>query len=126
MLIKHGVKMVLVNFYKDDVGNPALPNRCKEAAETPSVKGTPAGRRRNILISGTLLGLMLAALGYFSFTRSTALFQRNRSPLSENIIIPEKSIAVLPFQSLSDDKQHTYFADGVQDEILTSWPKSRI
>jgi len=32
---------------------------------------------------------------------------------------PEKSIAVLPFENLSDDKQNAYFADGVQDEILT-------
>ena len=121
--MKHGVKMVLVNFYKDEVGNPALPNRCKESAQTLPPKGPPAGKRRNVLISGTLLGLVLATLGYFSFTRSTALVQRNRSPLSENISIPEKSIAVLPFQNLSDDKQHTYFADGVQDEILTNLAK---
>ncbi len=33
--------------------------------------------------------------------------------------MPEKSIAVLPFESLSDDKQNAYFTDGVQDEILT-------
>jgi serine/threonine-protein kinase len=33
---------------------------------------------------------------------------------------PEKSIAVLPFENLSDDKQNAYFADGVQDEILTN------
>src|SRR5213075_2635637 len=32
---------------------------------------------------------------------------------------PEKSIAVLPFENLSDEKQNAYFADGVQDEILT-------
>ena len=31
-----------------------------------------------------------------------------------------KSIAVLPFENLSDDKQNTYFADGVQDQILTN------
>ncbi len=33
--------------------------------------------------------------------------------------IPEKSIAVLPFENLSDEKENAYFADGVQDEILT-------
>src|SRR5438105_7088124 len=36
---------------------------------------------------------------------------------------PEKSIAVLPFENLSDDKQNAYFADGVQDEILASLAK---
>ena len=37
--------------------------------------------------------------------------------------IPEKSIAVLPFENLSDDKQNAFFADGVQDEILTNLAK---
>jgi len=37
--------------------------------------------------------------------------------------IPEKSIAVLPFQNLSDQKENAYFADGVQDEILTALAK---
>jgi TolB-like protein/Flp pilus assembly protein TadD len=34
--------------------------------------------------------------------------------------VPEKSIAVLPFENLSDDQQNTYFADGIQDDILSS------
>jgi len=38
-------------------------------------------------------------------------------------VIPEKSIAVLPFENLSADKQNAYFADGVQDEILTDLAK---
>ncbi len=38
-------------------------------------------------------------------------------------LIPEKSIAVLPFENLSDDKENAYFADGVQDEILTHLAK---
>src|SRR5437870_4669265 len=33
--------------------------------------------------------------------------------------IPEKSVAVLPFENLSDEKQNAYFTDGIQDEILT-------
>jgi TolB-like protein/Flp pilus assembly protein TadD len=37
--------------------------------------------------------------------------------------IPEKSVAVLPFENLSDDKQNAYFTDGVQDEILTDLAK---
>jgi TolB-like protein/tetratricopeptide (TPR) repeat protein len=39
------------------------------------------------------------------------------------IAIPEKSIAVLPFDSLSEDKSNAYFAEGVQDEILTRLAK---
>ncbi len=48
--------------------------------------------------------------------------QTSRSS-SPAITIPEKSIAVLPFESLSDNKNDTYFADGVQDEILASLAK---
>jgi TolB-like protein/Tfp pilus assembly protein PilF len=38
-------------------------------------------------------------------------------------IVPEKSIAVLPFENLSDEKEHTFFADGVQDDVLTKLAK---
>jgi TolB-like protein/Flp pilus assembly protein TadD len=36
---------------------------------------------------------------------------------------PEKSVAVLPFENLSDDQQNTYFADGIQDDILSNLAK---
>ncbi|MEP6976398.1 MAG: adenylyl cyclase, partial [Spartobacteria bacterium] len=42
---------------------------------------------------------------------------------NETSTIPEKSIAVLPFENLSDEKGNAYFADGVQDEILTRLAK---
>ncbi len=45
------------------------------------------------------------------------------SRLSRSLEIPEKSIAVLPFENLSDDQQNTYFADGIQDDILSSLAK---
>ena len=37
----------------------------------------------------------------------------------------EKSIAVLPFENLSKDEENAFFAGGVQDEILRTWPRSR-
>src|SRR5204863_9365533 len=64
---------------------------------------------------------------------SFSIFFRRGSPtitqsLSEGVAgtvasIPEKSIAVLPFENLSDTKENAYFADGVQDEILTDLAK---
>lgn len=46
------------------------------------------------------------------------------SPVTPNAAtIPEKSIAVLPFENLSEDKSNAFFADGVQDEILTNLAK---
>src|SRR4029077_11913311 len=54
----------------------------------------------------------------------SSVLGEHRSLPSENAIIPaEKSIAVLPFENLSDEKQNAYFADGVQDEILTNLAK---
>src|SRR5204863_6375094 len=38
-------------------------------------------------------------------------------------VVPEKSIAVLPFENLSEEKANAYFADGIQDEILTHLAK---
>jgi len=75
---------------------------------TPKVPGVH--RRRNII---TLLaaGLAISAVaGFFLFPRASG----------RNV---EKSIAVLPFQSLSDEKENSYFADGVQDDILTNLSK---
>ncbi len=42
-----------------------------------------------------------------------------RAPHSEAATAPAKSIAILPFENLSDDKANAYFAEGVKDEILT-------
>ncbi len=44
-------------------------------------------------------------------------------PTSENLPIPQKSIAVLPFDNLSEEKANAFFAEGVQDEILTRLAK---
>ena len=75
---------------------------------TPAPPGTH--RRRNI-IALTAIGLAIsAAAGFFLFPRASGR-------------IIEKSIAVLPFQSLSDEKENAYFADGVQDDILTNLSK---
>ncbi len=59
----------------------------------------------------------IAAMFLFSFPKASAPTGR------ENLPVPDKSIAVLPFENLSDDKQNTYFADGVQEEILTGLAK---
>ena len=71
-----------------------------------------AGRVFDFAIIGVLL-LLIAVLIY------------GRLPFrsSSGELIPEKSIAVLPFANFSDDKQNAFFADGIQDDILTSLAK---
>src|SRR5437762_8235149 len=75
---------------------------------TPAAPG--AHRRRNI-IALIAIGLAISAVaGFFLFPRASG-----RSV--------EKSIAVLPFQRLSGEKENAYFADGIQDDILTNLSK---
>ena len=72
---------------------------------------TPGIHRRRNLIMLIAIGVIVSAVaGFFLFP-----------PVSWRNV--EKSIAVLPFQSLSDEKENEYFADGIQDDILTNLSK---
>jgi TolB-like protein len=122
--MKHGVKISLVNFYNDEVGNPALPDRCKQWVSKPVPKPTLSGQRRIALLGGGLIALIIAVLALYEISvRNSADLSGHRTLPSENAVIPAKSIAVLPFENLSDDKQNAYFADGVQEEIRTNLAK---
>jgi TolB-like protein/Tfp pilus assembly protein PilF len=67
-----------------------------------------------VVIAGAVVSTGLFLLGRYSAI-STAPRQSEATTATQ-----QKSIAVLPFENLSDDKQNTYFADGVQDQILTN------
>jgi TolB-like protein/Tfp pilus assembly protein PilF len=93
------------------------------------------GERGAQRITGTellILALLLSLGGGFLWrfagasrepaTNSAAAAARTGSP-APAIKIPEKSIAVLPFENRSEDKTNAYFAEGIQDEILTRLSK---
>ncbi len=66
--------------------------------------------------------LLVIAVGWWCTTRpnhSTSTPRQSEATTG----IPEKSIAVLPFENLSSDKENAYFTDGIQDEILTRLSK---
>jgi TolB-like protein/Flp pilus assembly protein TadD len=93
-----------------------------------AVDGQPLSRRQRLrenlrlfLWIALVIGGGAILLSFFLGPKSFAP-QTSRS-LSPEITAPEKSIAVLPFESLSDNKSDTYFADGVQDEILSNLAK---
>ena len=136
--VKHGVRLHLVNLYAEQIGNPSLPAKLKSAAGSPdeSSKSKPARKSKllpiGLIIVGILLlclaivGLIFAPAVIKSFSHSTASSNPPAPPpvpSTPAAPVPEKSIAVLPFENLSDDKANTYFADGVQDEILTDLAK---
>jgi TolB-like protein/Flp pilus assembly protein TadD len=75
------------------------------------IRVTPGSHRRRNLIMLIATGVIISAgAGFFLLPRASA----------RKI---DKSIAVLPFQSLSDEKENAYFADGIQDDILTNLSK---
>jgi len=77
----------------------------------------------------TIIVVLALALGYFAFDkfvlarRSEATASPKTPGENKSIAVPEKSIAVLPFANLSSDKENAYFAEGIQDEILTRLSK---
>jgi TolB-like protein/Tfp pilus assembly protein PilF/class 3 adenylate cyclase len=105
--VKHGVQLGVVNLCSDDVGNSQLPEKFQALKKQRA--------RARLAIVATALLLLAAIVAAFVLvskksTRSTS-------------IVSEKSIAVLPFENRSEDKANAYFADGIQDEILTRLSK---
>ena len=80
----------------------------REEDVAPSARKS-AGR----ILDFTIIGVLLVAVALL-------LYGRLPSRSSSGEPIPEKSIAVLPFANFSDDKQNAFFADGIQDDILTA------
>jgi len=130
--VKHGLRLHLFNLCKDGLGNPRVPEKLKRGkrwkqASGAEVRPLSVPRWQNLALVAALFVSALA------LTISFSIFFRRGSPTiaqpsSEGVAgavasIPEKSIAVLPFENLSDAKENTYFADGVQDEILTDLAK---
>jgi TolB-like protein/class 3 adenylate cyclase/Tfp pilus assembly protein PilF len=109
--VKHGVRVSVTNLYTEELGNPALPEKLKAAA----------ARRKRAAYQSLSLGLvvLLGVVAAISFV----LF-RHRLPFTTvEVGVSEKSIAVLPFENRSRDADNAYFADGIQDEILTRLSK---
>jgi TolB-like protein/class 3 adenylate cyclase/Tfp pilus assembly protein PilF len=105
--MKHGMRVSIVSLHADEVGNPKLPKKF-QALEKRSA------RVRWAAVTAALLTLAVVVACIVIFSRN-----RVRSTLG----VPEKSIAVLPFENRSRDPDNAYFADGIQDEILTRLSK---
>jgi TolB-like protein/class 3 adenylate cyclase/Tfp pilus assembly protein PilF len=117
---KHGERLNVVNLYSDEIGNAAVPTKCARAASTAAASTTAPARNRYGYAIVAMAILALTILGTAKLLRTRGPHGTDRSGPSS---ISEKSIAVLPFQNLSDDKSNAYFTDGIQDEILTRLSK---
>src|SRR6202011_373258 len=125
--VKHGVRVSVVNLYTEELGNPAIPEKFNAGSVAAAARHDEAERRRVtaatppstskpavprwLLIGAAVLILGALAIGLL-------LFQSKRSPMtgSTSTAVPEKSIAVLPFENLSANQENAFSTDGVQDE----------
>src|SRR4029077_6087427 len=105
--VKHGMQVAIVNLWSDDVGNRQLPQKFQAFRKHRA-------RMRWAEVAAALFLLVGIAAGFVLVSKRSA---RSTS------IVPEKSIAVLPFENRSEEKANAYFADGIQDEILTRLSK---
>src|SRR6266513_2907076 len=105
--VKHRVSVAIVNLHADEVGNPQLPKRFLALKK----------HRSHVRWAEAAIGLLVLAAIVAAF-----IFLL-RKPTRAVLNIAEKSIAVLPFENLSEDKANAYFAEGIQDEILTRLSK---
>src|SRR6059058_3532918 len=119
--VKHGEKIDIVNLFTAELGNSERPKRMAmpvQKVDFKPVRKERAPSRKPILIIAACLAVAALAIAAFLF------WQRHQSKTSAAALsIPEKSIAVLPFENLSDEKQNAFFTDGVKDEILTDLAK---
>src|SRR5712691_3997645 len=102
--VKHGARVGVTNLYSDEVGNPQLPKKFQTLQKHRSHV-----RWAEVTIAFLVLAAVVAA---FIFVL--------RKPTRSVLSVAEKSVAVLPFENLSEEKANAFFADGVQDEILTN------
>ena len=123
--VKHGVKLGLVNFFTEEIGNPEPPRKCQEGKTPPRRPATASGApffRRPVFLVAAIVLVLAFAISVFIYSRRatpTASTKRAAQPAQIN----SKSIAVLPFENLSHDPDNAYFADGIQEEILTRLSK---
>jgi TolB-like protein/class 3 adenylate cyclase/Tfp pilus assembly protein PilF len=126
--VKHGLRLHLFNLYKENLGNPQVPQKLqrrkwKQASGATHPINAPRWPRialiATLLVSAVALVISSLIISHRTSPSPATSTRHETKATSWPANIPEKSIAVLPFENLSDAKENAYFADGVQDEILT-------
>jgi TolB-like protein/class 3 adenylate cyclase/Tfp pilus assembly protein PilF len=112
--VKHGARLSLVNLYRDEVGNPAIPEKLKKERETtaaaPSVK--PAKLRKPLLLTGAILLTIALVIGFWAFSH------RHSQKVANALSSPEKRIAVLPFKPLVPENRDQVLELGMADSLI--------
>jgi len=117
--VKHGARISVANLYTEELGNPAMPEKLKAARAAAAAAAAAKRRRttyRRISVGALALLVAVATIGFLFFRYAPQFAARA-------LAVREKSIAVLPFNNLSKDEANAFFAEGVQDEILSDLAK---
>jgi TolB-like protein/class 3 adenylate cyclase/Tfp pilus assembly protein PilF len=119
--VKHGQKIELVNLFTAELGNAERPTRLRQSGDKTDAAPASSERpksRKSLLVIAICAAIVVLAIGsYF-------LWQRQNSKMAAPATgLTDKSVAVLPFENLSEEKANAFFADGVQDQILTALAK---
>jgi len=101
--VKHGVRIGIANLYDNEVGSSQLPTKLQVIK-----------KHRALVRWAEVVGVLLVLAAI-----ATAFVFLLRRPTRSASASVEKSIAVLPFENLSEEKGNAYFAEGIKDEILT-------
>src|SRR5947199_1999168 len=126
--VKHGLHLHLFNLYKENLGNPQVPEKLRRTRRwkrgSDIVRPVSLPRRpRSMLVIALVVAALVMVITFLTFIHRVSLRMTPSTPPEETaskgaVLIPEKSIAVLPFENRSEDKANAYFADGIHDEIL--------
>src|SRR6266542_4422225 len=121
--VKYGLRLHLFNLYKDKLGNPQVPEKLKRRRwqqQAAAIRPVSPPRSPKFLLTVVLVVSAVAlAIGVSMFLRRGSVSITHVPARSTTVAsIPDKSIAVLPFENRSEDKANAYFADGIKDEIL--------
>jgi TolB-like protein/class 3 adenylate cyclase/Tfp pilus assembly protein PilF len=126
--VKHGLRLHLFNLCKDGLGNPQVPEKLRRrrwTQEGATIHAVSPSRWPKLLLAVALVvsAIALAVSLSIFLRRASPNVAQSRVQESAATSIPEKSIAVLPFENRSEEKANAYFADGIQDEILARLSK---
>jgi TolB-like protein/class 3 adenylate cyclase/Flp pilus assembly protein TadD len=122
--VKHGARVHVFNLFADGVGNPGVPQKLGQASGRRAADPAPVRAKRWVAAAVAVLLITGLVVGWILLSRRNAPVVHTAGAAKSGAAnIPEKSIAVLPFENHSRDPENAYFADGIQDEILTRLSK---